>query len=94
MPTYTYVCAGCGHRFDRMQSMTAKQLRKCPECSERKLERLIGPGAGLIFKGSGFYITDYRGGGAADAGKDEGTGDGGKKDKKDDSGSAGKNSPS
>jgi putative FmdB family regulatory protein len=60
VPTYTYECAACGHRFDLMQSITAKQLRKCPACGQRKLDRLIGTGAGLIFKGSGFYTTDYR----------------------------------
>lgn len=70
MPTYTYVCAACGHRFDHMQSMTAKLLRKCPECGQRKLERMIGAGAGLIFKGSGFYITDYRSGGGKPAAGD------------------------
>ena len=60
MPTYAYECDACGHHFEKFQSMTANSLRKCPECKERKLERLIGPGAGIIFKGSGFYETDYR----------------------------------
>lgn len=60
MPTYEYKCRGCEHRFEQFQSMTAKPLRVCPECGERKLERLIGAGAALIFKGSGFYETDYR----------------------------------
>lgn len=60
MPTYAYECEACGHHFEKFQSMTANSLRKCPECKERKLERLIGPGAGIIFKGSGFYETDYR----------------------------------
>jgi putative FmdB family regulatory protein len=60
MPTYEYQCDACEHRFDEFQSMTAKPLRLCPECGERKLRRLIGAGAGLIFKGSGFYETDYR----------------------------------
>ena len=71
MPTYDYLCAACGHAFEEFQTMSAKPLRKCPECSKRKLERLIGAGAGVIFKGSGFYGTDYRGGGySADAKKD------------------------
>lgn len=60
MPTYEYECQGCGHQFEVFQSMTAKSLKKCPECSKMKLQRLIGGGAGLIFKGSGFYSTDYR----------------------------------
>lgn len=60
MPTYDYLCDGCGHRFEEFQSMTAKALRKCPECGKNSLQRLIGAGAGVIFKGSGFYETDYR----------------------------------
>lgn len=60
MPTYGYECQACGHTFQKFQSMTAGVLRKCPACSERKLQRLIGPGSGIIFKGSGFYETDYR----------------------------------
>ncbi|MEY4674090.1 MAG: hypothetical protein RL148_1874 [Planctomycetota bacterium] len=60
MPTYDYLCDSCGHRFEEFQSMTAKVLRKCPGCGKNALQRLIGPGAGVIFKGSGFYETDYR----------------------------------
>jgi len=60
MPTYDYLCEACGHRFEQFQSMTAKTLRKCPACKKSKLERLIGAGSGVIFKGSGFYQTDYR----------------------------------
>jgi len=60
MPTYDYRCDGCGHEFDEFQSITAKPLRKCPACAKPKLKRLIGTGAGVIFKGSGFYETDYR----------------------------------
>jgi putative FmdB family regulatory protein len=60
MPTYDYVCGSCGHRFEEFQPMTAKALRKCPKCGKPALERLIGVGAGIIFKGSGFYETDYR----------------------------------
>lgn len=61
MPTYEYVCDGCGHGFDQFQMMSAAPLRKCPKCGKLKLRRLIGTGAGIIFKGSGFYETDYRG---------------------------------
>ena len=60
MPTYAYECEACGHGFEEFQSITAKAKRKCPECGKLKLQRLIGPGAGIIFKGSGFYETDYR----------------------------------
>jgi putative FmdB family regulatory protein len=60
MPTYTYACAQCGHEFETFQSITAKPTRKCPECGRASLKRLIGTGAGIIFKGSGFYCTDYR----------------------------------
>lgn len=59
MPTYDYACEACGHRFEHLQSITEKALKKCPECGRAKLRRLIGAGAGFIFKGSGFYITDY-----------------------------------
>lgn len=59
MPTYDYECQRCGHTFEAFQGMIEKPLRKCPECSGR-LRRLIGAGAGIIFKGSGFHATDYR----------------------------------
>src|SRR5438105_9700087 len=60
MPTYEYKCEACGHRFEKFQSITAAPVRKCPACKKSKVKRLIGTGAGLLFKGSGFYITDYR----------------------------------
>jgi putative FmdB family regulatory protein len=60
MPTYEYKCNKCGHLFEQLQSITSKPLRKCPKCGKLALKRLIGTGAGLIFKGSGFYATDYR----------------------------------
>jgi len=60
MPTYDYICKACGHQFELFQSMSAPVKRKCPKCRKSKLERLIGTGAGVIFKGSGFYQTDYR----------------------------------
>jgi len=60
MPTYEYRCSNCDHELEAFQSITAKPLKKCPECGKLKLQRLISSGAGLIFKGSGFYETDYR----------------------------------
>jgi putative FmdB family regulatory protein len=66
MPTYDYVCAACEHHLEVFQSMTAKELKKCPACGKKKLQRLIGAGAGVIFKGSGFYQTDYKNAGAKD----------------------------
>jgi putative FmdB family regulatory protein len=60
MPTYEYVCSKCGHHFEKFQSMRDEPLRKCPKCKKAALKRLVGGGAGLIFKGSGFYITDYK----------------------------------
>jgi len=60
MPTYQYVCDACGHQFDEFQSFSDTPLKKCPECGKAKLRRLFGAGAAVIFKGSGFYQTDYR----------------------------------
>lgn len=60
MPTYEYECQACGHTFDRWQEMSASKLRTCPECGKRRLLRLVGAGAGVIFRGSGFYETDYK----------------------------------
>jgi putative FmdB family regulatory protein len=60
MPTYGYACENCGHEFDEFQSITSEPLRKCPVCKKMRLKRLIGAGSAIIFKGSGFYATDYR----------------------------------
>lgn len=60
MPTYEYVCDACEHAFEKFQSITASAIKKCPACGKMKVRRLIGTGAGIIFKGSGFYQTDYR----------------------------------
>ena len=60
MPTYDYECDACGHTFELFQSMSAPVEKKCPECGKPKLRRLFGTGAAVVFKGSGFYQTDYR----------------------------------
>lgn len=75
MPTYEYLCPKCGHAFEQFQSMRDEPLKKCPKCRKAGVKRLVGGGAGLIFKGSGFYITDYKksagSGGEKSAGKAE-----------------------
>ena len=60
MPTYDYECDACGHKFEQFQSIKDDPLTKCPACKKKKLRRLFGMGAALLFKGSGFYTTDYR----------------------------------
>lgn len=88
MPTYEYICNGCGHEFELFQSMRDPVKRKCPKCAKPKLERLIGTGAAVIFKGSGFYETDYRSDSykkSAEAETKSTSGDGEKKDPKKDS---------
>ena len=60
MPTYDYECDACGHTFELCQSISEPVKRKCPECGKSKLRRLFGTGAAVVFKGSGFYQTDYR----------------------------------
>lgn len=59
MPTYDYECSSCGIKFELFQKITDKPIDKCPKCG-KKVKRLIGSGSGIIFKGSGFYATDYR----------------------------------
>jgi len=60
MPTYDYECDACGHSFELFQSITEPVQKKCPKCGKLKLRRLFGTGAAVVFKGSGFYQTDYR----------------------------------
>jgi putative FmdB family regulatory protein len=60
MPTYDYLCDACGHAFEQWQSFHDAELTTCPRCKKKKLRRLIGTGAAVVFKGSGFYETDYR----------------------------------
>ena len=75
MPTYEYECDACGHAFEELQSITAPAIRKCPKCRKLRVRRIISGGAGLIFKGSGFYETDYkrprRGGAKPSSGESE-----------------------
>ncbi len=60
MPTYDYICEACDHEFEMFQRITEDPIEKCPECNKKKLRRLFGTGAAVVFKGSGFYQTDYR----------------------------------
>jgi len=60
MPTYDYICDACGHEFEAFESIKADPQTDCPQCHEARLRRKIGPGAAILFKGSGFYQTDYR----------------------------------
>ena len=71
MPTYEYACDSCGHRWEEFQSITAKPTRKCPACDKRSARRLISGGGGIIFKGAGFYVTDYRSKGYKEAERKE-----------------------
>ena len=76
MPTYEYKCDACGAEFERFQPITADPVKRCPECGKAKVRRLISTGGGMIFKGSGFYITDYRDKAYTDKAKSEsGAGD-------------------
>jgi putative FmdB family regulatory protein len=61
MPTYDYRCSACSHRYELFEPMGANRAKTCPKCGKKKAKRMIGTGAGLIFKGSGFYVTDYKG---------------------------------
>lgn len=60
MPTYEYECRSCGHRFEQFQGIKDDPMQVCPKCKKKKLRRLFGGGLGIIFKGSGFYTTDYK----------------------------------
>ncbi len=71
MPTYDYMCKSCGHRFEKFHSIMAEPVSVCPVCSENKVTRLVTGGSGLIFKGSGFYVTDNRSGHSSDDGKSD-----------------------
>lgn len=77
MPTYDYECTNCGHSFDTFQNMSDAPLTECPVCERSALKRLIGGGAGIIFKGSGFYVNDSRGASkSASSRSDSGSADG------------------
>ena len=68
MPTYDYECQACGHRFEHFAKLHDTALRPCPKCGKKKSKRQIGAGAGFIFKGSGFYVTDYKSSGSGGGG--------------------------
>ena len=87
MRTENYVCDACTHAFAHFQSMASATLRTCPQCRKRKLRRLIGSGAGVIFKGGGFYETDYKRKGNGGRKNDAGESGGGKSDARQKSGS-------
>lgn len=76
MPTYDYECSACGHKYELFQSITAKPVKRCPVCGRSTAKRLIGSGAGVIFRGSGFYATDYRSDGYKSRAKAEKEGSG------------------
>jgi putative FmdB family regulatory protein len=69
MPTYDYHCDACGHRFEAWQQISERKKRKCPKCGKPRLRRLVGAGAGLIFRGTGFYVTDYKRKGSSGSGE-------------------------
>jgi putative FmdB family regulatory protein len=81
MPTYEYACTACDHRFERFESIKAKPDTSCPKCKKKKAERQISAGGGFLFKGTGFYVTDYKktsaGGGGGDSGAPAKTADAG-----------------
>lgn len=79
MPTYEYRCSACGYDFEEFQSIRAESLEKCPVCGQPALKRLLGGGGGMIFKGSGFYLTDYKKNGGREK---TGSNHSGKKDEK------------
>jgi putative FmdB family regulatory protein len=82
MPTYDYECKSCGHKYELFQSITAEPEKKCPACGKKTAKRLIGAGGTIIFRGSGFYATDYRSDSYKQAAKaDAEAASGGKKDK-------------
>jgi putative FmdB family regulatory protein len=88
MPTYDYQCGACGHEWELFQSMNDSPVKSCPKCKKRKAKRLLGLGAGLIFKGTGFYETDYKKMTGGEA-KEKSSGDSSSSD----SGSSDKSSP-
>ncbi len=82
MPTYEYRCRACAHEFERFQKISDAPVRTCPACKKRRVERLISSGGGLVFKGPGFYATDYRKGAPGAGGKGAGAEGGGASDDK------------
>lgn len=85
MPTYDYTCQSCEYQMEAFHSMSAEPLRDCPACGKPDLKRMIGTGAGIIFKGSGFYQTDYRSDGYKKSAQADASGSGGEASSKKDS---------
>ncbi len=94
MPTYDYICDQCGHEFEAFESITADPQKHCPKCETDNLRRKIGPGAAILFKGSGFYITDYRSDSYNKAAKADNSSSSASSSKSGDSGSSGSSSSS
>ena len=90
MPTYDYLCDACGHKFELFQSINDPLQRKCPACKKLKLRRLFGTGAAVMFKGSGFYTTDYRSDSYKKAASADASNSEGKSSKSSEGGSSGK----
>lgn len=94
MPTYDYICDQCGHEFEAFESIMADPQKHCPKCETDHLRRKIGPGAAILFKGSGFYITDYRSDSYTKAAKADSGGSSGSTAKSSDSGGSSSSTPS
>jgi putative FmdB family regulatory protein len=93
MPTYDYVCKTCEHGFEHFQGIHEPLLRKCPSCGRRSLQRLIGAGAGVLFRGSGFYETDYKRSGSSGSRPEHGKGGKAKGDASPNEGDGGSKTP-
>jgi putative FmdB family regulatory protein len=94
MPTYEYICDGCQHEFESFESIKSDPQTTCPACEKPQLRRKIGPGAAILFKGSGFYITDYRSESYRAKAKADTPPSGGEKSKSESSSSSGSDSSS
>lgn len=92
MPTYEYICESCEHEFEQFQSITSEPIKSCPACRKKTVRRKIGTGAGILFKGGGFYETDYRSKSYTEAAKKDAEASKSSDTNKSDSGSSSKSS--